>query len=172
MMSIPQGAKNPERALMLLDKLQNDKEYFDLTTYGVPGFTYNLTSDGKLDYSKIDTKTITFDISPWAWRNSKLMRTSTTDWSKYSKIVDTLASKSKIDPLDGFSFDVTNVQTDIAAVTQVQEQYAKPFETGILAGSVDESYKTLIEKLKGAGIEKIKADVDKQLKAFQASKKK
>ncbi len=169
-MAVPRGAKNPERALMFLDKLQSDQEYFDLCTYGVKGLNYNLTDDGKLDYSKIDREKCNFDIAPWAWRTEEFFRKGVDDWNKWESTVSELKGKSKQDPLDGFVFDTANVQAEVAAVAQVEEQYARPLESG-LVGNVDTAYDTLMKKLRDAGIDKVKAEVDKQLKEFVENKK-
>jgi putative aldouronate transport system substrate-binding protein len=169
LMAVPKQSKNAERALMLLEKLQNDKAYADLSVYGVKGKNYNLTKDGKLDYSKIDTVKNPFDIAPWGWRNDQFMRENAAQWSEYTPLVNRLKSVGKSDPMEGFVYDSDKMAAKIAAISQVESQYAAPLEVGAMK-DVDGAYKTLLNKLKEAGIDDLKADVDKQLKAFAKRK--
>lgn len=86
LMAIPHGAKNPERALMVLNKFMTDREYYDLTQYGIEGVTYNLTEDGRLDYSEIDTATSYLSLAAWAWGNTDLNRKSIVEWEKNMRL--------------------------------------------------------------------------------------
>ena len=170
LMSVVKGSQNAERALMVLEKFHTDKNYYDLTQYGISGLNYNLTGE-KLDYSKIDTANHGFDISAWGWRNKALMRENVADWTGYKEIDTKLAKVAKADPYDGFVFDVSNVQSELAAISQVQAQYQAPLEAGLVKDP-EAALDTLKQKLKAAGFDKFKTEVDKQLKAFSAQKKK
>jgi putative aldouronate transport system substrate-binding protein len=61
----------------------------------------------------------------------------------------------------GFTFDSTSVKTEVAAVTNVTNQYALGLETGTL--DPEKVLPQFISKLKGAGIDKIVAEKQKQL---------
>ena len=169
-MAVVKGAQNPERSLMFLEKIHTDKAYYDLIQYGVKGLNYNLTGE-KLDYTKIDIANHSFDIAAWAMRNTPFMRENVNDWPGYKEVDTRLAKVGKPDPFDGFVFDVTNIQSENAAVSQVITQYAVPLEAG-LAKDNEAAIKTLKQKLKDAGFDKYKAEIDKQLKAFADKKKK
>lgn len=169
-MAIIKGSENPERSLMFLDKIHTDKNYYDLIQYGVKDLNYNLTGE-KLDYTKIDIANHSFDIAAWAMRNTPFMRENVNDWPNYKEIDAKLSKVGKPDPFDGFVFDVSNIQSENAAISQVITQYAVPLEAG-LAKDPEAAIVTLKQKMKDAGFDKYKAEIDKQLKAFAASKKK
>ena len=61
----------------------------------------------------------------------------------------------------GFSFNAEPVKTEVAAVTNVQNQYKVGLETGTLDPEV--KLPEFVKALKAAGIEKIIAEKQKQL---------
>ncbi len=71
-------------------------------------------------------------------------------------------------PLSGFVFDSSSVQTEIANVTSVVTEMLKPLVTG----SVDPetTVPQFLERLKTAGVDKIIAEKQAQLDAWNASK--
>jgi putative aldouronate transport system substrate-binding protein len=89
---------------------------------------------------------------------------SITDWD------DTMAlnRNAKPSPALGFAFDSVPVQTELASVSAVVKEY----ELSLSTGSVDPArvLPEFLDKLKGAGSERIIAEVQKQLDAWKAGK--
>ena len=158
---IPTVSANQERALGLLEKLQCDKEYYDLMSYGIKGLTYNLTDDGKLDYSKIDTANHTAPPS-WAWANKNFNKQQVGAWSEWESRIAANAKLATPNLLDAFVLNTDVVQSEFAAVNQVKNQYGNPLAAGLVK-DVDQSYQTLISQLKTAGLDKYQGEVQKQL---------
>jgi len=170
LMAIVKGSANPERSLMFLEKIHTDKTYYDLVQYGVKGLNYNLNGE-KLDYTKIDSANHGFDIAAWAMRNTPFIRENINDWPNYKVIDAALTKVGKPDPFDGYVFDVSNIQSENAAISQVITQYAIPLEAGLVKDP-EAALTTLKQKMKDAGFEKYKSEIDKQLKSFADNKKK
>jgi putative aldouronate transport system substrate-binding protein len=167
---IPKNAKNGERALMLVEKFMTDKNYYNLLQYGVEGVNYNMSSDGTLrDMTNIDTKTHSFGLSSWAWRSTELNIPGSTDWKDDKAFRAGLMEKCKPFYWSAFILNTAPVQSQLANIQAIKEQYAKPLEMG-LAGDPDKALATLKEKLKEAGIEAVQAEMDKQLAAYAAQK--
>ena len=169
LMAVPVTAPNPERALMVLNKFMTDQEYYDLTQYGIKGLTYNVTEDGRLDYSGLDTTDNSLKLSAWAWNNTDLHRKNIVEWEKKYTILDELTSKASVDPFDGFALDLTRVQAEQAALMQVYAQYGKPLEAGFTENP-EKDIAVLKEKMDAAGMQKFKAEVDRQMKEFIEAK--
>ena len=169
LMAVPVTAPNPERALMVLNKFMTDQEYYDLTQYGIKGLTYNVTEDGRLDYSGLDTTDNSLKLSAWAWNNTDLHRKNIVEWEKNYTILDELTSKASVDPFDGFALDLTKVQAEQAALMQVYAQYGKPLEAGFTENP-EKDIAVLKEKMDAAGMQKFKAEVDRQMKEFIEAK--
>jgi putative aldouronate transport system substrate-binding protein len=67
----------------------------------------------------------------------------------------------------GFNFDGTSVRTEVAACQTVWQQYIGP----LACGAADPStLPDVIAKFEAAGINKVKAEVQKQLDAWLKSK--
>jgi len=61
-MCINRNSKNPERALMFLNLLQSDREFYDMVIYGIEGETYVL-NDGIVDYPEGVTSTNSGEVN-------------------------------------------------------------------------------------------------------------
>lgn len=70
---------------------------------------------------------------------------------------------------DGFTFDSTDVSTEMAAVNAVLDQYYNPILCG-MAGDVDGAISTLKKQLDNAGIQTIYEAMKKQAEEFVAKK--
>jgi putative aldouronate transport system substrate-binding protein len=165
---IPAGCSNPERALALVEKLETDKEYYDLTQYGIKGLSYNLTDDGKLDYSKIEADKHGAPSS-WAWTNKNLARQQIGAWDQWETRIKDNQKLATPNMLDAFVLDTDPIQNEFAAVNQVKNQYGKPLQAGLVA-NVDKAYNTFLSQSKNAGLDKYRDAVSKQLEAYLKEK--
>ena len=68
----------------------------------------------------------------------------------------------------GFAFDPTNVKTELAQVQKAQQTYGYP----LIMGRVDSSsgLNTYLSKLHDAGVDKVIAEIQKQLDTWKSSK--
>ncbi|MEW9103998.1 DUF3502 domain-containing protein, partial [Paenibacillus sp.] len=86
-------------------------------------------------------------------------------WEQFAKFND--AAKNA--PLLGFHFNADNVKSEVTALTNVKEE----FYASLFTGSVDPKVYVpkAIEKFKQAGLDKVMAEMQKQLDEWKASKK-
>ena len=166
---IPTGSKNPERSLMVLDKLITDKDYYVLTQYGTEGLNYEIDSDGYITYANIDTTVHNFNLNLWAMRNNDLALPVARFWDRKGKYEDVYFPKLVFDPYDGFAIDLTDVQAEHSALTQVIKEYAEPIHFGVVADPAA-AVETLRQKMKEAGSDKFKAEIDRQLNEYLDSR--
>ncbi|TYP73968.1 extracellular solute-binding protein [Paenibacillus methanolicus] len=157
-MAIPKSSKNPERSLMVLDKLRNDSAYFNLLTYGIEGTHWAKGEDDKtivIPAPGVDlNKTPRYDIASWGWRYEPNMKGEKGGWAGLDKLKEEFKPISKPDIFGPIYMDYEPVKAELAAVNQVFEQYGKPLMLG-LTSNVDASLMTYRDKLKAAGIEKV-----------------
>lgn len=166
---ITRSAANPERALMLLDKLETDQTYYMLTQYGIEGLNYNLTG-GKLDYTKIDTKLHGFGSFPaWSCQNDSLTPQTLNPWPEYDSMMAADQKISKIRVLNGFNLDTTVVQSQYSAINQVKTQYGIPLQAGLVS-SVDTAYNTFLSQSKAAGLDTCLTAIQNQVDSFLSKK--
>lgn len=165
-MSIPLSAKNPERALMLLDKLRNDKEYYDLTQYGIEGVHYVENEKGEfmLPEGVTESGFPVEGFASWAWRTNEFRKEKANGWDEYQKICDEFKALGNENIFDAFYFDPYPIQAELAAVNNVTAQYGIPLEAGLV--DPVEGLKIYQDKLKEAGCDKILEEVSKQFDTY------
>jgi putative aldouronate transport system substrate-binding protein len=166
---IPNGSKNPERALMVLDKMLTDKDYYDLTQYGMKGINYNLDEKGTVSYDGIDTTAHRFDLCLWALRNQDLSYPVTRIWDGRTKYEDKYFPLLQYDPFDGFAIDLTEVQSEYTALSQTLQEYNDPIKFGLVSDPV-EAVETLKQRMNDAGIQRFKAEMDRQISEYLDSR--
>ena len=160
-------SKNPERSLMLIDLLQNDKEIHDLTMYGIAGVNYAAEGDDK--YSAGPAAQNYTGFSNWGW-NSPLNRKDSSYPKEADDIFTQWTSKIYHFPLETFVFDDSKVKSEVSSVSNVMLRYGIPLEYGLFK-DVDKGRTELLEQLKAAGIDKVEREMQLQVDAFLSQKK-
>jgi putative aldouronate transport system substrate-binding protein len=170
-MSINANSKNAERAMMMLELFRNNEEYFNLTTYGIKGKHYELTADKRIQALggadsgyKIDSG------SPWGWRSPQMVKPLADEPKEVAAIMDTWSKTAVVNPLLNFVFDTTNVKNEMAAIKNVRDQYLVPISFGAVSDPV-EAINTLNAKFKEAGLDKVKAEAQKQIDEYLKNNK-
>jgi len=158
-------SKHPERALMLIDLMQNDREIHDLMMYGIEGVHYEPVGDDK--FKATDKSANYTGFSNWSF-NSPLNRDNEAFPKEVSDMVAGFESNVYHYPLETFVFDNSKVKTEIASVGNVMLRYAIPLEYGLVK-DIDQGIAELNKQLKAAGVEKIQAELQAQIDAFLAN---
>lgn len=172
-MAIAANSKNPERAMMALNLIMQEPSYVMLTYFGVEGKNYALTSDGKIGLPAgvtAEQNTYPPDAAGFWFVNKDLfkpMATWTAAYIKHKAFVKTALINAT---LQTFSFDPSNVKTEIANLTAVDNQYINPIVIGAVK-NVDQSIALYRAKQKTAGFDKVLAEAKKQVAEFMAKQK-
>ncbi|WP_375142942.1 DUF3502 domain-containing protein [Paenibacillus sp. D2_2] len=72
-------------------------------------------------------------------------------------------------PLETFVFNNADVKTEVANVSNVMLRYAIPLEYGVIP-DIDKGLAELNKQMKAAGIDKIQAEMQKQIDEFLAKR--
>jgi putative aldouronate transport system substrate-binding protein len=162
MYGVSANSKHPERAVMLLDLINSDKELYNLLVFGIEGTHYNKVSDNRVE--PIEGSTYNTGAA-WALGNtfnSYLLPGQPDDvWEQTKK----LNAEAELSPISGFVFNTEPVKVEVANCQKVYEEFS------LLAGGMldpEKSQAPFIEKLKKAGADKIIAEMQKQLDAYKA----
>ncbi|RED63292.1 ABC transporter substrate-binding protein [Cohnella lupini] len=163
MWAIPNSSKDPDRAMMLMNLLYSDKELFNLLAWGIEGKDYVKKSDNVIDYPQgVDATNVGYNFNlSYLFGNQFLSYTWTTENPDKWQKVDEFNKNATPSKALGFVFDVNNVKTEVAAVSNAVSEYALGLETGML--DPGENLPKFIAKLKAAGADKIVAEKQKQL---------
>ncbi|TBL76571.1 ABC transporter substrate-binding protein [Paenibacillus thalictri] len=166
-LAISSTSGDPVKAMQFINLLHTDKTLNNLINFGSEGVHYTKVSDNVI---KSTDKTSDYNTgTAWELGNQFLNYVWSTEdpnkWDKFKQF-NTDVTQS---PALGFTFDVSPVSTEVAAIANLSKQY----DTSIETGSVDPEkilpeYK---EKLKAAGLDKLIAEKQKQLDAYLAKQK-
>ncbi len=171
-MAISAASKHPARALAVYDLLRNDADCYHLFNYGIEGVQYELTENGYRRFPKgysADRDGIITDY--WWGRNDNLeIRDARGAWDKFEEIC-AIYDKVKLDyPYGQIVWNIDDINAELSNLSDVWSKYMGR----ICYGKANEPEKFVAEfraALKQAGIEKCIAELQKQLDAFNESKK-
>ncbi|MED5016278.1 extracellular solute-binding protein [Paenibacillus chibensis] len=169
-MAIPKNSENPERSLMVLEKLRNDPKYYDLMTYGIEGENYTLNDKGEITSppeGKDPKKG--YSIASWGWRYAKNDHPSSSRWAGEDALIAEFKAESKPEIFSPILMDYQPVKSQLAAVNQVYQQFGMPLMMGLVP-DVDKAIENYRNKLKAAGVDDVLAYVQKEVNAYADEK--
>lgn len=166
MWSIPMSSEHPEKAMEFLNLLYTDKEVFNLITWGIEGVHYVKVSDNVITYPEgVTGETTGYQLGMgWLFGNQFLEYVWEGDdlhiWTAMKEFNENALKSEAM----GFVFDNSNVKNEVAAVTNVMEQYQLSLESGVLDPETE--LPKFIQALKDAGIDTIIVEKQAQLDAW------
>jgi putative aldouronate transport system substrate-binding protein len=168
---IARNSTDPERAMKFLNLMYTDPEIVNLLTWGIEGKHYVKKDGGVVGYPdgvNIENSGYAYNLG-WMMGNQFLSHvwegTNPEIW-RITAEFNKNATKSKA---LGFSFDSSTVQTELASVTNVMDQFRFGLETGTL--NPEKTHPDFANRLKAAGIDKIIEEKQRQLDAWLEAKK-
>ena len=171
LLAINKNAKNPERTLMFLDLLYTDDAVFDAVLYGIKGDTYDIDADGNYVWAEegmdaTNTSWMEWN-SQWAfWRLEKMKPTPARSAEAWEMNNEFLVSEGNVNnPLAGFVPDTSNIKNEIAARDALYSELGFLIEYG-LVDDVDAAIAEYQQKQKDAGVDKIVAEVQRQVDEY------
>lgn len=165
------ASEHPERAMMAIDLLRNDKEIYDLTWYGIDGVHYKALDNKRFESLADASKYPAASVCPWGWTNEPLNRSNVDEPPIVKQTKDKWTEEDLVaHPLVAFSFNEEPVKAEAAAVASVAAQYMKPIEVGAVEDP-EEAVQLLITKLKEAGYDKLFEELQRQIDEYLAGLK-
>ena len=165
MNAIMATCEHPEKAMQFLELLNTDVELNNLLNFGIEGVHYNKISDNQIeliaDSGYCPNRAWTFGT---AFLSYYLPGQATDIWD----LTKAMNEESVAAPTLGFTFDPSNVQSEIAQCSSVYDEFGPSLVTGSV--NPDEVLPQFLAKLESAGASKIMAEVQAQLDAWVASK--
>ncbi|MDR2178585.1 MAG: ABC transporter substrate-binding protein [Treponema sp.] len=170
-LALPSTAKNPERALALYELITNDEQVFRAFFYGVEGKSYELVTENG------QTQIRTLNVDDYSFSNLWAARTNEFSLPVVGAPPDIRERKAAYDAYikDGVKsqrfrslvIDTTSVETEYAACIAVHQQYWWPLELGYV--DLESGLKAYQDNMVAAGIEKVRAALQKQLDDYVAA---
>lgn len=165
MQAISANSEYPEKAMEFLNLLNTDPVLRNMVDSGIEDVHFKKTGDNvqeNLDESK------NYDMPTFSLGNVMLTYLNEADPENKWEEFKSFNEQGKEAPLLGFNFDPTNVTNELAAVSNVKEEYWSALLTGTV--NPDEHLPKAIEKFKAAGLDKVMAEIQRQVDEWKATK--
>lgn len=180
---ISSTCEHPEEAAKFLEAItcgsEIGKKIYNTLVFGLEGKHYNVIdaandrietleyrdTQGGIDTSYAGKKWI-IGNSFYAYKNQAVTDEYYPTCKAYNESPDTVTSS-----LIGFVADTTSIKTQLEQITAVENEYQNTLAMGVLGKAGWEAYyNEYMNKLKSAGLDEVKAELQKQLDAFIANK--
>lgn len=166
--AIPASSKVPERAALVLDVIKGFPDVNNLVVGGIEGEHYTRTEDGK------HINAAGSDAYPWgAWAWGLTGKDSLGEYSEdpRSNFFGEICTAKEYAPVSaGFSFDSQPVETELAVINSIVEEYGSSFNLGMFGADTEAKYNEFVGKLKAAGLDTVMEECKKQYADFCAKK--
>lgn len=170
------NSKNPEKAFEFITLMNTEKgkDLYNLMTWGVEGEHYDVV-DGDIikpkDYLSQADSSSKYGQYCWAVGNTKFSLVPQPNAALEGSKIDEFNTADNVmrSTLTGFVPDTSSLTTEIAQINTVFEEY-KALNLGTY-DDVEATYNEYMEKVKQAGLDKVKAELQKQVDEFFKNKK-
>ncbi|MGG5460699.1 ABC transporter substrate-binding protein [Clostridium sp. B9] len=165
MNAISSQSEHPEEAMKFLNLLNTDEYLRTLAGFGIEGTHYNMV-DGKLELTGArDRYTVPTFAQGNLFITPPLVEEPENKWEVFKEFND----NSKTSPALGFSFNTESVSTEVAAIANVMKEYEAILVTGSV--NAEETLAEMNKKLKDVGLDKVQAEMQKQLDEWSKNNK-
>ncbi|MBE5040934.1 ABC transporter substrate-binding protein [Ructibacterium gallinarum] len=164
MTAVGRNAAHPEKALELLELVNTDKELYNLFAYGVEGKHYTKNEDGKVVINQEGGYTLN---SAWMFGNQ--FNADIQEGQDENVWIETekMNNSAQRSPIFGFQFNTDSVKTEISQIASVVKEYSTMDLGAEDPVPIYDEFKT---KMNAAGINTVKAELEKQLDEWKSGK--
>ncbi len=166
MLAIPALSKHPVEAMKFINLLHTDPKVVNMVLFGAEGKQWELEADGRVNL--IDNSWYTAHPGAWVWGNTRIQYVTNNEDPEKNRLLAEYSDDALAHPSLGFRFSRVPVQAEITAIEAVMANYWN----ALLYGYIDPATELpkFIDELKAAGIDTVKAEVQRQYDAWKANK--
>lgn len=169
-LAISSASENPEKALEFINLLNTDEYVGTLIRHGIEGTHYTEVGENQVDKTMGGTLTDNGYDYTYGWQFGTPFNQK---WDiSYPENIEELFQEyndsAVISQNNGFSFDITPVETQVAALTNVIAEYGPSLETGTV--DPEEYIPIFLDELEANGAQELIDEVATQLEEYRASK--
>lgn len=176
---ISANCKNPEQAMQILNLVNTDPFMATMMRFGVEGVHYTYDAEGKMTFEGT-TNADPAQRAYYYWYAAPVGNLTIVNAPEALTGPDGIMLTRMIEYNEacivprhmGFVFDTSPVVNELAACTSIVLEYQEELQRGQLNSQedVEETVKEFVEKLKANGSEKIVAEVQRQIDAWEAAR--
>lgn len=168
---VPSTSTEPEAAVKFMNLIYTDAEVLNLLTWGIEGVHYQTLDDGSIDFMDGQDATncgyYLGDCTSILGNGFLAKVRNGQDPQLREKSLE-LNLSSQVSRFNGFSFDTTGLENQVASLTNTVEQYRPALACGLYT---EDYYNEFLQKLQSNGVETyidtIQGQLDEWLSANQ-----
>lgn len=174
-------SKHPEKAVELLNLINTDLYLRNLLNYGIEGEHWEKVEapEEELQAAKgkpyvykyrvrLTEKSSEYSVPYWVQGglfNTYVLENEPVDkWATFKQFNDTASEAASF----GFDFDLEPVSAQVSAFRSILDEYGKALYTGSV--DPDKYLPQLLKKLKGAGVEQVEKEMERQVALWKKEK--
>ena len=152
---------------------EEGKDLYNLLTFGIEGTHYEKLDENTIrafDYATSPTADSKYGLPKYMCGsifNAYRLKGEPEGYNDYVK--NEINDGSDKSPLLGFRCDLDKIKVESSQLQAIASEYILPLTTGPISDS-KQQYEAFMSKLKSAGVEKVKAEIQKQIDEFAAKK--
>jgi putative aldouronate transport system substrate-binding protein len=169
--AISAASKYPERVMMAIDRITQDKAYNFLASFGIEGRNYFINADGKLDLAPgVDPANNPYPLYAAGWwsTNRDMWPPMVSESQEYLDAKGDLKQRVMPYLLQGFNPNFDGVKTENANCNNVIIQYCLPIKLGMV-DDIDAAIAELQQQLDVAGYKKVQEAIKGQANDYISS---
>jgi len=165
MTAIGKNSKHPEKALQLLELINTDPELMTLFALGIKDKHYTLDETGK--YEKVDGSGYATS-GEWLFGNQFIGKLAVGQADDTWEVTDKMNLDAIESPILGFTLDTKDIKTMISQVETAGAEYT--VTQAYINGNTD--HEKMMARKREAGLDKLMAEIQKQVDAYWAASNK
>lgn len=164
-------SQHPELAVGFLELLNSDPVFYNMLSKGLEGVHWEWEDEEALLIRPANGAS-SFGETGYSpntdWMFGNVFNAYYTDPTQVGAWPATaeLNREARPSPILGFTFDGSSVETELASVSAVLQEFGDPLGSGLV--DVDEGIERLNRALQSAGIERIREEVQRQIEEWRA----
>jgi putative aldouronate transport system substrate-binding protein len=174
MNSICRTTDNLNESLKVIELLHTDQNFYNLVANGIEGDHWVFTDKTKklIDFPKgVTAQTSIYNPgSGWQYGNGFLAYPREEIQIQGAKAAQTANRTARRATVFGFVFDDTSVKTEMAQLEAVKKELGTPIDYGMV--DLEKNLPILQKRLKDAGIDKVIAEMQRQINAWRKANNK
>ena len=167
MLAIPTTSLHPVEAMKFINLMHADTHLLDLMVYGVPETMWTFAEDGRVEL--IDSSWYSAHGGAWTMGNTALQHVTTQEDPDKNSRLQAYSQDAQHHASLGFRYLCPpELESQMAALNNVAESYYNALLTGGL--NPDTALPEFISRLKAAGIDALRQDVQRQYDQWKAER--
>ena len=158
MLAISSTSERPDLVMKFINLLNTDKYVRNLVGYGIEGVHYKKVGKNTIKYTENYTDYVVANFTTGNLFNLYLFPEDPKDkWESFAA----WNKSAVVSPILGFTFDTEPVKTEMVQIRNIGDEFCTPLFVG--AADPDTAVPKMLKKMKNAGLDKILAEMQKQV---------